>query len=85
MFINTYMRNAKDVVTLQAQMAGLPDGTGYVQQTILDATAKQLVANTTSASWRLWRGLGDAHEASASGFPVVGLLEIRQRVNTEPA
>ena len=50
--INTYMGNAKDVVTLQAQMAGLPDGTSYVQQTILDATAKQLVANTTSASYQ---------------------------------
>ena len=50
--INTYMGQAKDVVTLQVQMASLPDGTNYVQQTILDATAKQLVVNTTSSNYQ---------------------------------
>src|SRR5580700_10685019 len=40
--INTYMGESKDV-TLQVQMASLPDGTNYVQQTVLNAIAKQLV------------------------------------------
>ena len=50
--INTYMGQAKDVVTLQVQMASLPDGTNYTQQTILNATAKKIVATTTSASYQ---------------------------------
>jgi hypothetical protein len=50
--INTYMGEAKDVVTLQGQMASLPDGTNYVQQTILNATAKQLAVNTTSSNYQ---------------------------------
>src|SRR5271165_2699786 len=40
--VNTYMGETKDAVTLQVQMASLPDGTNYAQQTILNATAKQL-------------------------------------------
>ena len=50
--INTYMGETKDVVTLQGQMASLPDGTSYVQQTTLDATAKKLVANTTNSNYQ---------------------------------
>jgi hypothetical protein len=50
--INTYMGQAKDVVTLQVQMASLPDGTNYTQQTILNATARKIVATTTSASFQ---------------------------------
>jgi hypothetical protein len=46
------MGQAKDVVTLQVQMASLPDGTNYTQQTILNATAKKIVATTTSASYQ---------------------------------
>jgi len=38
--VNTYLNNPKDVVTLAAKLASLPDGTNYVQQTVLDATAK---------------------------------------------
>jgi hypothetical protein len=49
--VNTYMGQAKDVVTLQVQMASLPDGTNYSQQTILNATAKKIVANTTSSNY----------------------------------
>src|SRR5271167_2203846 len=40
--VNTYMGETKDAVTLQVQMASLPDGTNYAQQTILNATAKHL-------------------------------------------
>lgn len=50
--VNTYMGEAKDVVTLQGQMASLPDGTNFVQQTILNATAKQLVVTTTSSGYQ---------------------------------
>ena len=41
--INTYLGEEKDAVTLQLQMASLPDGTNYTQQSVLNATAKQLV------------------------------------------
>jgi hypothetical protein len=50
--VNTYMGQAKDAVTLQVQMAPLPDGTSYAQQTILNATAKQLVVTTTNSNYQ---------------------------------
>jgi len=50
--INTYMGKEKDVVTLQVQMGSLPDGTNYEQQTILKATAKQLVVTTTNSDYQ---------------------------------
>lgn len=50
--VNTYMDNPKDVVTLAVQFASLPDGTNYVEQTVLNATAKSLVVTTTSANYR---------------------------------
>jgi len=50
--INTYMGQEKDVVTLQVQMASLPDGTSYESQTILSATAKQLVVTTTNSNYQ---------------------------------
>ncbi len=49
--INTYMGESKDV-TLQVQMASLPDGTNYVQQTVLNAIAKQLVVTTTNSKYQ---------------------------------
>ncbi len=50
--VNTYMGESKDVVTLQTKMASLPDGTNYVEQTILNASAKQLVVTTTNSSYQ---------------------------------
>jgi len=50
--INTYMGQEKDVVTLKVQMASLPDGTNYEQQTVLNATAKQLVVTTTNSNYQ---------------------------------
>jgi hypothetical protein len=50
--VNTYMGQAKDAVTLQVQMANLPDGTNYVQRTVLNASAKQLVVTTTNSSYK---------------------------------
>ncbi len=50
--VNTYMGQSKDAVTLQVQMASLPDGTNYVQQTVLNATAKKLVVTTTNSNYQ---------------------------------
>ncbi len=50
--VNTYMGQEKDAVTLQVQMGSLPDGTNYVQQTVLNAAAKQLVVTTTNANYQ---------------------------------
>jgi hypothetical protein len=50
--VNTYMGQAKDAVTLQVQMASLPEGVNYAQQTILNASAKQLVVTTTSSNYQ---------------------------------
>ena len=50
--VNTYMGDAKDAVTLQVQMASLPDGTNYPQQTVLNAVAKQLVVTTTDSNYQ---------------------------------
>ena len=50
--INTYMGQEKDAVTLQVRMSSLPDGTNYVEQTVLTATAKQLVVTTTNSDYQ---------------------------------
>jgi hypothetical protein len=50
--INTYMGQEKDAVTLQVHMGNLPDGTNYVEQTVLNATAKQLVVTTTNSDYQ---------------------------------
>ena len=36
----------------QVQMASLPDGTSYESQTVLNATAKQLVVTTTNSDYQ---------------------------------
>jgi hypothetical protein len=50
--INTYMGESKDTVTLHVQMASLPDGTNYAQQTALDATAKKLRVTTSNSNYQ---------------------------------
>jgi hypothetical protein len=54
--VNTYMDEPKDVVTLAVQFSSLPDSTNYVQQTVLDATAKKLVVTTTNSDYRTLGG-----------------------------
>jgi len=49
--VNTYMDDPQDAVTLSVQMASLPDGTNYAQQTVLNATAKQIQVTTTSSNF----------------------------------
>src|SRR5208283_1335828 len=41
--VNSYLDEAKDAVTLHVQMATLPNGPNYAQQTVLSAKAKELV------------------------------------------
>lgn len=50
--VNTYMDDPKNTVTLAVKMASLPDGTNYVQQTVVDATAKQLQVTTTNSNYQ---------------------------------
>ena len=50
--VNTYMGEAKDAVTLQVQMGTLPGGPNYAQETILNASAKQLVVTTTNSNYQ---------------------------------
>jgi hypothetical protein len=49
--VDTYMDDPKDVVTLAVQFASLPDNTNYVQQSVLDATAKSLRVMTTNSDY----------------------------------
>ena len=37
---------------IASAMGSLPDGTNYVQQTVLNATAKQLVVTTTNSDYQ---------------------------------
>jgi hypothetical protein len=50
--IDTYLGAEKDAVTLKVQMATLPDGTNYAWQSVLTATAKQLVVTTTNSKYQ---------------------------------
>jgi hypothetical protein len=50
--VNTYLDNPKDVVTLAVSFSSLADGTNFVQQSILNATAKKLVVTTTSTNYQ---------------------------------
>jgi hypothetical protein len=49
--VNTYLDAPEDVVTLKVAFDSLPDGTNYVAQSILDATAKQVQIRTTSSGY----------------------------------
>lgn len=49
--VNTYLDAPEDVVTLKVVFNSLPDGTNYVNQSVLDATAKQVQIRTTSSGY----------------------------------
>jgi len=49
--VDTYMDDPKDAVTLAVTMASLPDGTNYAQQTVLNATQKQIQVTTTNSNY----------------------------------
>jgi hypothetical protein len=49
--VNTYVGDPKDMITLAAQFASLPDGPNYVAQTVLNAPSKQIQVTTTNANY----------------------------------
>ena len=49
--VNTYLDEPADVVTLKVVFDSLPDGTNYVAQSVLNATAKQVQIRTTSSGY----------------------------------
>jgi hypothetical protein len=49
--VKTYLDAREDVVALKVVFSNLPDGTNYVAQTLLDATAKQIQIRTTSSNY----------------------------------
>ena len=51
--VNSYLDDPKDVVTMTNQFASLPDGTNYLQQTVLDLQAKQIKITTTNSGHSL--------------------------------
>jgi hypothetical protein len=54
--VNTYMGDEKDAVTLHATMATIPGGPNYTQQSVLNATAKELVVTTTNSNYQRMGG-----------------------------
>jgi|HubBroStandDraft_6_1064221.scaffolds.fasta_scaffold23001_2 hypothetical protein len=50
--VDTYLDEEKHAVTLHVQMATLPNGPNYAQQTVLNATAKELVVTTTNSNYQ---------------------------------
>ena len=46
--VATYLDGPKDTVTVNARFASLPDGTSFVEQSVLDASAKQIQVKTTN-------------------------------------
>ena len=50
--VATYLDDKKDIVTLNASFNSLPDGTNYVETTVLDATAKEIQVKTTTSEYR---------------------------------
>jgi len=50
--VDTYLDEEKHGVTLHVQMGTLPNGPNYAQQTVLNATAKELVVTTTNSNYQ---------------------------------
>jgi hypothetical protein len=46
--VATYLDEPKDAVTIDAQFSSLPDGTNFVEQSVLVASAKQIQVKTTN-------------------------------------
>jgi hypothetical protein len=47
--VATYLDDPKDAVTLDASFNSLPDGTNFVEKTVLNATAKEIQITTTNS------------------------------------
>jgi hypothetical protein len=49
--VATYLDSTKDVVSLNADSNSLPDGTNFVETTLLDATSKKIQVKTTNSDY----------------------------------
>lgn len=56
--VNTYMGQQKDAVTLNVNFSTLPDGTNYVEKTVLNLAAKQMVVTTLNTNYHLFGQAG---------------------------
>lgn len=52
--VNTYTGEAKDTVTLNVSFSTLPDGTNYVEKTVLDMAAKQMLVTTLNTNYHVF-------------------------------
>ncbi|HLK65166.1 MAG TPA: hypothetical protein VKU19_17110 [Bryobacteraceae bacterium] len=78
--VTTYLDDKKDVVSLNASFNTLPDGTNFVETTILDATAKEIQAKLLIPSIT-----SSVAEATVTGVPLrISVILLRQPV-AEPA
>jgi hypothetical protein len=50
--VNSYLDDPKDVVTISAQFARLPDGTNHVATTTINGVSKQLSVNEQNSNYR---------------------------------
>jgi hypothetical protein len=50
--VMTYLDEPKDTVTMDARFSSLPDGTNFVEQSVLDASAKQIQITTTNFGYQ---------------------------------
>ncbi|HVN81713.1 MAG TPA: hypothetical protein VMW38_22190 [Terriglobia bacterium] len=50
--VNTYLDEPKDTVTLSVRFNTLPDGTSYVEEVLLNATAKETQVKVTNFGYR---------------------------------
>lgn len=49
--VNSYLDSQKDTVTMTNQFASLPDGTNFLQQTVLTSKSKQIEITTTNSNY----------------------------------
>jgi len=49
--VNTYMDSPQDVVGLSNKFSSLPDGTNYLERTVLTSSSKQIQITTTSSNY----------------------------------
>jgi hypothetical protein len=50
--VATYLDTPKDAVTINARFSSLPDGTNFMEQSVLDASAKKVQVNTTNFGYQ---------------------------------
>jgi hypothetical protein len=51
--VDTYLDDPNDTVSLAVQFASLPDSTNYVQQSVVNASAKKLRVTTTNSNYQM--------------------------------